>query len=324
MRFAFIGCGGIAHGHIDKLLRRKQEVVALFDPNPESISRLLNRFPALQKAKVYDSEDELLEKEKLDAVVIASPHTCHYEQIIKSLEHNLNVFVEKPMVCATSHAERVVELAEEKGLTVMVGYQRHFMPAFLYAKECIKSGGIGRVLFVSAFQAQNWLPAALHSWRGDPALSGGGQINDSGSHLIDIILWLTELKPLEVFAYMDNEETRVDILSSLAIKFEGALGNVGIIGDNPSWNEEVVIFGKEGSLIIRNAAEVIQQGKDGKFFQPENLPQGTTPIDAFVDCLEGKRPNEVPPIWGLRVISLTEAAWQSAREGKPVPISVWR
>ncbi len=330
MRFAIIGSGSMARAHIrvlrdTKLLGKEVEIVALSDPDPKALEKTVEDFPPLKRAKLYKDYKDLLEKEEVDAAVISSPHTAHYEQMIDCLEKGINVFVEKPMVSCVAHAEKITELSEEKGLVVMIGYQRRFMPPFLYAKELITSGVIGKLLFVSAYQAQNWLPAALYSWRGEPSLSGGGQINDSGSHLVHAILWLTGARPLEVFAYMEKEEAKVDILSSLAVKFEeGMLGSIGIIGDNPGWGEEIAIWGKKGAIIIRDGWQVIQQGEDGKYFNPKKLPEGTTPIQAFVECLQGKRENEVPPIWGLRVISLTEAAWQSASMGAPVEITGWR
>ncbi|MGB9876623.1 MAG: Gfo/Idh/MocA family protein [bacterium] len=330
MRFAIIGSGSMAQSHIrvlneKKFLGKRVDIVALCDPNPQSLQNTFERFPQLGKAKLYQDYRELLDKEKLDAVLIASPHTCHYEQLVACLEKGVNILVEKPMVCSLAEAEKVVDLAEEKGLTVMVAYQRRFMPAFLYAKEQIAAGKLGRLLFFTAYQAQNWLPAALHSWRGEPSLSGGGQINDSGSHLMHAMLWLTEARPLEVFAYMEKEEAKVDILTSLAIKFaEGMLGSVGIIGDNPGWGEEIGIWGKKGAILIRDGWQILQQGEDGKYFTPEKLPEGKTPIEAFLDCLENKEENKVPPIWGLRVIALTEAAWRSADEGVPIKVNGWR
>lgn len=330
MRFAIIGSGGMARAHIrvlrdSKLLDEAVEIVALSDPDPRALEKTVKEFPSLKKTRLYHNYKELLEKEELDAVVISSPHTAHYEQVMDCLEKEINVFVEKPMVCCVAHAEKITELSEEKGLLVMIGYQRRFMPPFLYAKELIESGGIGKLLFVSAYQAQNWLPAALYSWRGEPTLSGGGQITDSGSHLVHAILWLTGSRPLEVFAYMEKEEAKVDILSSLAVKFEGGiLGSIGIIGDNPGWGEEIAIWGKKGAVIIKDGWHITQQGEDGKYFNPQKLPEGSTPIQAFVECLQGKRVNEVPPIWGLRVISLTEAAWQSAEKGVAVKITNWR
>lgn len=330
MRLAIIGSGGMAQSHIRVLqdkgfLGKRVDIVALCDPDQKSLDNTLKRFPQLKNANLYSNCEELLEKEKLDAALIASPHTCHYEQLIGCLEKGLHILVEKPMVCSVAEAERVVNLTEEKGVIVMVAYQRRFMPAFLYAKEQISSGKLGKLLFFTAYQAQNWLPAALYSWRGEPHLSGGGQINDSGSHLVHAMLWLTEARPLEVFAYMEKEEAKVDILSALAIKFnDGMLGSVGIIGDNPGWGEEIGVWGKKGAILIRDGWQVIQQGEDGKYFTPKELPEGKPPIEAFLDCVEGKEENKVPPVWGLRVIALTEAAWRSAEQGTPIKVENWR
>ncbi len=71
---------------------------------------------------------------------------------------------------------------------LMISYQRHFNPLYRYIKQAIESGLIGDVTFIAALQSQAW--KKLASGKGDrfPSFSGGGHLNDSGSHLLDMVL----------------------------------------------------------------------------------------------------------------------------------------
>ncbi|MCL6519122.1 MAG: Gfo/Idh/MocA family oxidoreductase [Armatimonadetes bacterium] len=333
VRVGMIGCGGIARGHAARLIKNPDaEIVALADPSEESIARLKEfiqaghggldeqQKKALDNVPVFKDYREMLDKVEMDAVEIATPHTLHFEQAMESINRGLHVCLEKPMVCCVEHANKLIANAEEKKRIIVVSYQRHYQPQYRYIKKVVDEGGIGKVAFVSALQCQNWKKGTAGKWRQVPELSGGGQLNDSGSHLIDIILWTTGLAVEEVFAYIDNCGTPVDINSALALKFkESAQGTVSIVGDAPAFYEDFTIWGEEGILFYRNG-QLSQCGIDGKIFQPEDLPPASDPDTNFIDAILGRDEVWAPPICGLRVIELTEAAWKSAEKGCAVPV----
>jgi predicted dehydrogenase len=261
--------------------------------------------------------------EELDAVLILSPHTVHFQQTFDSLGKGLHVLSEKPMTCTIKHAKTLIEKAKQSKRVLMISYQRHFDPAFRYMRDQIAKGKIGEVQYVQAIQSQEWLRAVKGTWRQKLADSGGGQLNDSGSHLVDIVMWVSGMKVTEVFAIQDNFGTEVDINSTLAMKFEnGALGSMSVIGNAPTWYEDHTIVGSKGAFYLRQAATetLFQQDAVGKKIEIK-LPKYTkNPDSNFIDCMLGKDVPQTPPECGLRTIEVTEAAWKSAASGKPVKV----
>ena len=321
IRIGMIGCGGIAHGHVRRLLEVPEaEIVALNDISQDSIARMHDAIPETRGLPVFDDYREMLDKVEMDAVEIATPHTLHFQQAMDSIDRGLHILLEKPMVCQVAHAEELIAHAKEKDRIIVLSYQRHYQPQFRYMKKVIDEGQIGQVTFVSALQCQGWKTGTAGKWRQDPALSGGGQLNDSGSHLIDIILWTTGLAVSEVHGYIDNCGTPVDINSALSLKFgNGAQGTVSVVGDAPCFYEDFTIWGENGMLFYRNG-QLSHCGPDGKIFQPEDMPEGGNPDKNLIDAILGRDVVWSPPICGRRVIELTEAAWKSAQLGKPVQV----
>ncbi len=157
LKIGFIGVGGIAHGHVARLKKRPEvEIVGICDPSEESIARIRER-QGLENVPAFSDYRDMLDRVEMDGVVIASPHTLHFEQIMASLEKGCHVLTEKPMVCTQEHAKAVLRKAEETGKIVMISYQRHYFPEFIYIKQRIESGALGELTFVSALQGQDWL-----------------------------------------------------------------------------------------------------------------------------------------------------------------------
>jgi len=262
----------------------------------------------------------------MDGVIIASPHTVHFEQIMTCLDRGLHVLAEKPMVCSVAHAKAVIKKANQKKRLLMISYQRHYSPAFRAAREIVQSGRIGKLTYIAALQGQEWLRVTKGTWRQKPELSGGGQLNDSASHLLDIILWVSNLQPASVFARMDNRGTKVDINSGLTVQFkEGAIASIAVVGDAPGWWEEVTYYGDKGALYIRHDRVLLQTpNPKGWGAQTgdvtDKLKYKGNADKNFVDSILGKDEPQTPPICGLRVIQLTEAAWESGRTGKPAKV----
>lgn len=323
VRIGFIGTGGMASVHYPRLMAtKKAEVVALVDPDPEAFVRFHKRNEGTDHLPKYKTYQEMLANEELDGVAILSPHTVHFEQICKSLDKGLHVLTEKPMVCTIKDAKQVIRKASKAERVLMIGYQRHYQPEFRYMREQIAKGKIGDVQFVQAIQAQEWLRATANTWRQQHSMSGGGQLNDSGSHLVDIIMWVTGLKVAEVFARSEFFGGEVDINTTVAMNFEnGALGSMSVIGNAPSWYEDVTIVGSKGAFYLRQGLGLIHTDAVGKRVEvklPTKFPKD--PDADFVECiLKGLEP-QTPPLCGLRTIEVTEAAWQSAELGKPVRV----
>lgn len=325
LRIGFIGAGNIAPGHWERLHATKRaEVVALTEPDRASLARFFARCSPRRGAErlpVYSDYRAMLDHETLDGAVVMSPHTLHYEQIAACLERGLHVLSEKPMTCTVRHAKALIAKAKRAGRVLMIAYQRHFEPPFRYMREQIAKGRLGEIEFVHAVQCQEWVRLTKGTWRHRLDLSGGGQLNDSGSHLIDIIMWVTGMKVVEVFAKQENFGGEVDVNSTLSLRFEnGALGSLAVIGNAPAWHEDHTIVGSKGALLLRQGIGLIHQDANGKPIKVK-LPKYTKNHDSnFVDAILGKDAPQTPPECGLRTIEVTEAAWRSAATGKPVRV----
>lgn len=320
IRIGMIGVGGIAQGHVERLLAVPEaKIVALCDASEQSIKRTQEKHGSkVANLPAYTDYRMLLEKERPDAVVICTPHTQHYQQGADSLDSGAHVLLEKPMVTSVADAHKLLKKIDQTKKVVGLAYQRHTMPQFRYIKEKIASGEFGDVQFFNALQQQGWKKGTTGSWRQDPALSGGGQINDSGSHLLDIILWTTGLAPEKVAAFMDNKGTPVDINTALTVRFTtGAMGTISVVGDAAGWYEDITIWCEKGSFYVRNASGFAVQGTDGKTFSPEpaDMPAGSDVDTNFIRAILGTEEIAAPPICGLRTIELTEAAWESGAAG---------
>ncbi len=327
IRIGLIGCGGIMNRHIRELEPLHEvHVTALADPDPTRRLTAKERWAHLRECAEYDDYAALLEAEDLTGIVIASPHTVHYEQIMAGLDRGVHVLVEKPMTCRIDRAIEVVRKVRETGLTLVIGYQRHYGGAYRYIRGAVADGRIGPVQTVHAYQGQGWKVATKGLWRQVPELSGGGQLNDSGSHLVDIMLWMTGLEAETVSARLDNRGTPVDINAALSVRFRGgALGTLNVVGDYPGADmyEDISIMGDAGGFHIRQGRPLMEiTGRDGPVLTVDTAAlDGGSIAQNFIRSIQGAEQPAAPAECGLRVIELTEAAWKSgAAGGKPVTV----
>ena len=321
-RLGLIGAGGIAPGHYERLMATGSVTIAgIAEPSLPSMKRFYQRCPDAEGIPVYPDYKALLNAGGLDGVLVLSPHAYHYEQTRDALRQGLHVLSEKPLVCTSAHAEQLIQLAKKVGRVLSLSYQRHYDPVFRYMRSEIQKGTLGDIQFVQAMQAQEWLRLTRNTWRQIDAISGGGQLNDSGSHLVDIVLWVTGLDVSEVYAQGEPFDGEVDVNSAITLKFaNGALGNLSIIGNAPTWHEDHTIIGSKGAFYLRQDGTLLQQGPKGTP-RKVRLPKYTENPDAnFIKCIRGKATSETPPECGLATMRATEAMWRSIARGKPVAL----
>ena len=319
VRVAMVGCGGFQRYRVSNLLKVKEaEIVALVDPSAEQIALMREAHPSTKDLLAFDDHKTMLAQVKPDAIMIATPHTQHVGQIVDGLEAGANVCCEKPLVTTVADAHKIIKLRDQVKKIGMVSYQRHFQAEYRTIRERILSGEAGPVQYIAALQGQGWLRGTKGTWRQLHSLSGGGQLNDSGSHLIDIILWSTGVSVASVSAYTDNFGTEVDINSAVSLKFKnGAMGTLSVVGNGFGWHEDVTIFCENMVFYVRDGKLSTNDRNDNRY-KAEHLGGGSTPDKNFIDSIRGVAECESPFESGLEVIRLTEAAWASAEKGGQV------
>lgn len=141
LKVAIVGCGKIADAHAAQILRIKDcEIVAVCDREPLMARQLSDRFPVKQTfAEVID----LLRAAHPDVVHITTPPEGHFELARLCLEHGASVYVEKPFTVYASEAQKLIDLAENKGLKLTAGHNYQFSPAARRMRELANSGYLG-------------------------------------------------------------------------------------------------------------------------------------------------------------------------------------
>lgn len=299
-------------------------VASVCDVSPEAREEGGDRFSVSESAR-YETDERMFDEAALDAVLVGTPHTLHYEQVVMALERGLHVLCDKPLTTDLEQARDLHRRARDGEQVLMVGYQRHLNPEFATARERWTDTD---PRWMTAEVTQNWMQRHEGTWRTDPSLSGGGFLYDTGSHLLDAVLWTTGLTPTSVSASMTfvDDEERVDERASLTVDFaEGATADVSTFGAAPRVREHFHAWDDDGAVYL-----------EGREWDPRQLKvvdaEGTehdpyvdyrtqrTKADAFVEAVEEGTEPPATTLDGLRVTAVTEAAYESARTGGRVNI----
>jgi predicted dehydrogenase len=141
LKVAIVGCGKIADAHATQIQRIKGcEIVAACDREPLMAKQLCDRFPIRQH---FTDLTELLRTSRPDVVHITTPPEGHFELTRLCLEHGANVYVEKPFVVYAHQAQKLIDIAENKGLKLTAGHNYQFSPAARRMRGLVKSGYLG-------------------------------------------------------------------------------------------------------------------------------------------------------------------------------------
>ena len=322
LRIGMVGSGGMGGHHAQQIQQHPEaEVIAMCDTSPEALDRLADLLGDTDgNCGRYPDLETMLVQEQLDAVVITTPHTQHTQHVRACLETGLHVLVEKPMTTTAADARALIALSEDAGKVLAIAYQRHGEGKFIKVRQLIEDGTIGAVRLVHTLIAQDCLslfqPGA--SWRADPEFSGGGHFMDTGSHINDILLWTTGLEPRKVHAFINQEGTLVDVLTSVSVEFtNGAVGTLAYTSLSPEWREEFTFYGSEGVIRFGAAAPLLLHRRGESIVLPPAAASGTSPLVNFIAAIQGQAAVQAPPLCGLRVAQLTEATYASARSGQP-------
>jgi predicted dehydrogenase len=297
-------------------------IVGLCDVDEGCLQRFVERHLADYEPKpgVYTDAAKMYAEARPDAVVIVTPHTLHFDHGMQALQAGCHILMEKPMVTDAGQAHRLAAAVERSGKVFVVGYNTPCTPEFRYLRNLVRSRELGRLETVTGWLAQNWKTGTAGSWRQDPALSGGGQMYDSGAHLFNSLVWTVEQPVAEVFAFVDNLGTPVDINGTANIRFaDGTLATITIVGNCPADGAgmyltfdggRVEVDGWSGSWIK------VWKGREQVKYPPVE-GKAQTPDDNFIDAILGRAEPQTSPRNGVIQSELMDAIYESARTGQP-------
>ena len=143
-----------------------------------------------RKNNLYLTKDwkKLIKLKNLDAVIVATTHHLQTQIISECVNNNIHVFVEKPGGISAKDTYQIILKLKKKKLKskIRVGFNHRYHPAFLKAKDFIKNKIIGKILYIRSVYGHGGRLGYEKEWRFKKRFSGGGELIDKGSHLIDL------------------------------------------------------------------------------------------------------------------------------------------
>jgi predicted dehydrogenase len=203
-RYAIVGTGSRAAMFVRALTAEHRdtcELVALADPNPVRIAVHNARLPAPVPAYPATEFAAMIERERVDVVVVCTVDRYHDEYIVAALEAGCDVLTEKPMTIDAQRCARILDAVRRTGRRVRVTFNYRYNPLHEAVKRILSSGEIGHVGSVHF----EWLLDVRHGadyfrrWHRDKADSGGLLVHKAGHHF-DLVNWWLADEPASVYA----------------------------------------------------------------------------------------------------------------------------
>ncbi len=195
VRVAFIGLGNrgaFLLGHMMNVPGVK--VVALCDVNPQTLAAAAARTPGADSVADYR---QLLDRQDIDAIVIATPVDTHKAIAVGSLDSGKHVYSEKPMALTPEECRVIVNTARTAKGIYQAGFQLRHDPNRRASIDFIHRGGLGQVLFCQGFRHTGDLPRGT-AWYFD-ARRSGDNIVEQACHILDLFTWSIDDHPLRAF-----------------------------------------------------------------------------------------------------------------------------
>ena len=314
VKIGLIGAGKMGISHLAILgAHPNVQVVGVCDTSKLVLSAL----EKYSKFNCYTDYIKMVEKEKPDAVFVATPTKFHFDFVKELLKRNVHVFVEKPFCLTEEQGMELTTMASDKNLVNQVGYHNKFVGTFMEVKKLVKNGSIGEI---THFMGEAYGPVVTKrkegTWRSNPS-EGGGCLMDYASHVIDLINDI--LSPVTASkgsilksVYSKMVDDAVYSLLELSDKTTGVL--------SVNWSDETYRKMSTSITINGTMGKITSDANELKvFFKDENCPSGyskgwnvkyvtdltgqvdfylrgeeySAQVDYFINAVAGKVPNNV-------------------------------
>ncbi|MCE5259785.1 MAG: Gfo/Idh/MocA family oxidoreductase [Chloroflexi bacterium] len=343
-RIGIIGVGWWGTvGHLEPLLKdEKAEVVAISSRTEAKVKQRAEKYGI---KRYFTDYREMIDTCGLDGVVVATTPNMHYEQSRYALEHNLNVLVEKPFMLKAEQAVELAALARERGKFITVCHPMIYSSLMARARQLI-CNELGRLLLVEAHFSQRTIDLyrsdipGMFGQRGDdypvpdshsyadPEIAGGGEGHAQASHIIGSLLWLTGLEPETVFAFMDKQDTQVDVVDTMTVRFSsGVIGTITANGMTPprTYRHTLHFQGENGYLFLDDASHTITirtaQDNEVRMYRVDpTMPYRDMLPPNFVRALLGEEEMLVGTEIAVNEVRILDGAYRSAASGLAVKV----
>lgn len=303
------------------------------DLRQDRLAHLSSVYPGVLTTTSFD---DVVDDDQTDAIVLATPVSTHFELARRSLEAGKHAFIEKPMAASVKECRELVDLAERRGLVVMVGHTYVYTSAIHTIKEIIDSGEIGEVMYISARRLN------LGLFQQDINAAW-----DLAPHDISIVLYLLGKPPLSVNCLgKAHLNPSIEDVTNMSLNFEnGSFAMIHSSWIDPKKIREVIVVGSK-KMIVFDDTEPLEKvriydkhvdapphydtyaefqfsyhygGMRAPYIQPAEPLRAE--CEQFLRSIETGEPSPSSGIEGMRVVQILEAASQSLNDsGAAVPV----
>lgn len=345
VRFGIVGTGGMGSGHAKTMQSIEEcKLVAVCDIVPEVAEAVGEQY----NVPYFTDYHDLIDREDVDAVVVATPHYFHPEIAIYAMEKGKPVISEKPIAVTVSAADAMVAAAKRTGTPFAVMYQSRTEPIWQAAWNLVQSGQLGEIyrtmLVYADFRSQAYYNSA--GWRATWAGEGGGVLINQAPHSLDRFTWLAGL-PNRVTAYTATANHKIEVEDVAAAMLEypnGATGFIYCSTTEMPGTDILEISGELGKLRvvgkeikfwrIPHGVKAYSDGSTEMWKRPEveevevEIPERESGHGAVLrnmarHLLYGEE-LITPGVEGINSVELINAMILSGRTGGPVSIPVAR
>jgi predicted dehydrogenase len=339
VRIGLIGTGWIGRHHgLNVIANPHAELTAVFNPTEAKARALLAS--AEVSAVVCKRYEDLIRRDDVDAVVIASPNAVHAEQAVAAAESGKHIYLEKPMAITLEDCHRVAKAVTKAGVKCDMGYHRRLSPLSQYARTLIAQGKLGDLVLVESDYFHH-VPGDWDIWEwASKRAVAGTPIHGGTGHNIDLLRSFCG-EVTEVSCFRDVKMPRkiqleTEDIAIINLRFEnGVLGRVGLfLGPILPFTFTLCLYGTRGSLVnnhlwLDTIPRFFDFGHEEDYIQLpaawiwDNVQGGVSEtwkecIDTFIDDVRLDRKPFNDAASGFNTAAVCFAALQAAAEKRIV------
>jgi predicted dehydrogenase len=280
-------------------------------------------FAATHGLSLSTDFDAAVADPRVRAMVLATPHSLHVDQVVAAAKAGKAVWCEKPLALTLAEAERAVAACRRAGVVLGLGNSKRTFASMLELKRLVAAGTLGDVLHVEGHFTNEHSTRVKGGWRDDPRESPGGGMTGAGLHILDAFINL--VGPItQVDARLYRQKPPPDPRDSVAALIDFASAATGVMATvraGPTY-WRVHVFGTKGWAEALGEARLIV-APIGQEPQPHTLPASDSLaalLEAFAVAVEGGAPFPVSPEEMLDLVGAFEALVTSIDAGRPVAV----
>lgn len=319
----FIGCGSYNSSLAGAAaLSPKLKAIACYDIDHEKASE----FALNHVMDIHDDLDDLLRRDDIDGVVIATPNNAHRQNVEAAAKAGKHIYVDKPIANTVEDAYAIVRAADRAGVVLAVGHNGRRHGGHRKMKQMIDQGMIGTPLTVEAnFSHAGGLNLKPDEWRFNPNECPALPMMQLGVHFADTVQYLVG-DVTEVSSFMTHVATpadNYDVTVSLLKFSDGLLGYLGSNYASPPVYY-VNVYGTGGNLYCEGGVNLRYRKPGSDVFQKIRISQVNTQqeeLEEFARCAVTGERFEVDGEAALKALAVVRAALDSHEQGRAVTIA---